>query len=184
MFRILHRFLIFILLSICFFSCKQSPPTRLELLTGDGKSMFRSIQFDMDLVSVKNKETESLVSSAKDYLRYEIREVFNNTNEYIEIEYLFDKDRLDRIMVYHALENKEEVASLLHDLHAHFTNRFGKGINNEFGWMTWEFEDNNGLPGVIEIMINGNSNQGDHGVDIEMVKYYKDDIRKPVSLYN
>jgi hypothetical protein len=153
---------------------QQKVKKRSDILFEKGKGIFRSVDFDMTMEAVMQREKAPLVNSAEDYLRYEIQHI-NNTREFIQIEYMFSRQRLDRIMVYYHVERKEDADQLFNEARAYFEKKFGKSTDIESGWLIWELDDRGGLPGTIEIMISNESRRDMYGLDIEMVKYYKDE---------
>jgi hypothetical protein len=175
-------FLLLITISIIAASCNSNKEKkRAAILFEKGKGIFRNIDFDMDIETVQQNEKAPLANSADDYLRYEIENI-NNTNEFLQIEYMFDKQRLDRIMVYYKVAKKEDAEKLFNEVHEHYVKKFGESADNESGWLTWELKDKGGMPGNIEIMISKESKPDMFGVDIEMVKYYKDEQKPATSL--
>lgn len=164
---------------IGFLSC-NTKSKQSEVLIANGLGIFRSINFDMDIENVKKYETATLVNATEDYLRYEIKKI-NNSSEYVEIEYHFSKERLDLITVFYSAENEVALKKLFDEMKKHYSNKYGNATGDDAGWQRWEFEDTEGLPGSIEIMMKYESLNDVHGLDIEIVKYYKDE-RKTASI--
>jgi hypothetical protein len=158
---------------ICFSSC-NTKSKQSEVLIANGLGIFRSINFDMDIENVKRYETATLVNATEDYLRYEIQKI-NNTSEYVEIEYHFSKGRLDLITVFYSAENEVALKKLFEEMKTHYNKKYGTATSNNAGWERWEFEDREGLPGNIEIMMRYENLNNVYGLDIEMVKYYTDE---------
>jgi len=176
-------FLMMLFLTIVLAGCKgKKEIKRADILFNKGKGIFRSIDFDMNLETAKKSETAPLANGTEDYLRYEITEVNGNPLEFIEMEYMFEKNRLDRIMVFYGVDSKEAADGLFYGVLDYFTKKFGGSASNDSGWRTWQLEDKKGLPGNIEIMIKKESEENIHGVDIEIVKYYKDEEKPATSL--
>lgn len=164
--------ILFVVTAISFSSC-NTKSKQSEVLIANGLGIFRSINFDMDIENVKKYETATLVNATEDYLRYEIQKI-NNTSEYVEIEYHFSKERLDLITVFYSAENEAALKKLFEEMKAYYNEKHGKAISNNTGWEHWEFEDKEGLPGNIEIMMKYEILNDVYGLDIEMVKYYTD----------
>jgi hypothetical protein len=101
-------FLLLLALAVIASGCKgKKEPARAEILfSKKSKGIFRNVDFDMDIETVKKNETAPLVNSSEDYLRYEIADVNGNKMEFIEFEYMFENNRLDRIMVFYTVEPK------------------------------------------------------------------------------
>jgi hypothetical protein len=172
-------FALFILMwAILFCGCKSKPPKAAEILLGNSKNVFREVGFDMDMNTVKKNETASLVNSAEDYLRYEIKNIEGKSSQYAEIEYHFDHNRLDLITVYQNTANELDIEPLFNDVKLHFNKKYGESKSNKAGWETWAFEDKEGEQGNIEIMLKGVNENGLFGIDIELVKYYKDEQKQ------
>ena len=166
---------------LLFAACKTEPESRSAILLSDDTGIFRNISFDYDIETVKKNETAPLVNSTEDYLRYEIKNI-NKTSEYAEFEYHFSKNRLDLITVYYATTTKEEAEQLFNEVKKIYDKKFGAGKSDDSGWQMWEFEDKEGTAGNIEIMMKHESNNDLHGLDIELVKYYKDERRTASTL--
>jgi hypothetical protein len=175
-------FLLLLALAVIASGCKgKKEPARAEILfSKKSKGIFRNVDFDIE--TVKKNETAPLVNSSEDYLRYEIADVNGNKMEFIEFEYMFENNRLDRIMVFYTVERKEHADGLYFGVLDYFTKKFGGTSGHHDAWRTWELEDKKGLPGKIEIMTKKQTEENIFGVDIEMVKYYKDEEKKPTSL--
>ncbi len=134
----------------------------------------------MNIESVKKFESAPLVNSTENYLRYEIKKI-NNTNEYAEIEYHFSKEHLDLITVYYSAENSADIEALFKEMITYYTEKYGEAVSDDSGWKRWEFEDKEGIPGTIEIMMKQESVNDIFSLDIELVKYYADE-RKSASI--
>jgi hypothetical protein len=173
-------FTLFIIAMVIIASGCNRQSKRVETLIASGLGIFRSVNFDMDIESVKKFETAPLVNSTENYLRYEIKKI-NNTNEYAEIEYHFSKDRLDLITVYFSAEKTEDIEALFQEMITYYTEKYGEVVSDDSGWKRWEFEDKEGLPGSIEIMMKQESVNDIFSLDIELVKYYSDE-RKSAGL--
>jgi hypothetical protein len=180
-----HKFSLFIiaLLMLSVAGCKgKKEMKRADVLFNKGKGIFRNVDFDMDLETAKKNETAPLANSAEDYLRYEITNMNGKAGEYVEIEYMFDKNRLDRMMVYYSVDSKNAADGLFIDVLGYFTKKYGGTMSNDKEWRTWQLEDKKGQRGTIEIMIKKEDRDNVFGVDIEMVKYYKDEEKPATSL--
>jgi len=173
-------FTLFITIVVFLASGCNTHSLRSEVLIASGLGIFRSVNFDMDIESVKKLESAPLVNSTENYLRYEINKI-NNTNEYAEIEYHFSKERLDLITVYYSAEKIEDIEALFQEMIVYFTEKYDNPASDDSGWKRWEFEDKEGIPGTIEIMMKQESVNNIFSLDIEMVKYYTDE-RKSASV--
>jgi hypothetical protein len=162
-------------------SCNEKPASRTSILLSEDSGIFRNISFDLDIDAVKKNETAPLANATEDYLRYELKNI-NKTSEYAEFEYHFSKNRLDLITVYYATTTKKEAEQLFNEVKKIYDKKFGASKSDDSGWQMWEFEDKEGSPGNIEIMMKHESNNDLHGLDIELVKYYKDERRTASTL--
>lgn len=176
-------FALFILSFLLFLSsCKDftdfSPHTKLILK--NEAMMFRGVSFDINKSAVKALEEKEPFEEYPDYLRYKYSPE-NSKENFLDLEYFFNNDgRLDMIIGYYALADDEEQKVVFDELLREFTRRFGPGEKDELGWYTWKFNDKEGIPGQIEIILNIENTEGYKGIDIEFVKYYE--FEKDMSL--
>lgn len=147
---------------------------RSKLIINTDKEFFRGLDFDTGIENVKAIEKARLAEEFTDYLRYRIDADSLGKKEYVEIEYFFNKaNQLDLFLVFYALSQPADIQPLITELKAYFEKRYGKAVNDELGWYNWEFRDETGIPGTIEIKLVGEKDEGYLGVEIEMLKYYE-----------
>lgn len=168
-------YIIPVIAMMCFSACQPTPQEkRLKLLLAEEKGFFRNIYFDMNAEEVRQLETAPLANSLDDYLRYEIYSS-DHPAEFLQIEYFFNKNRLDRIMIFYNLSYPEDTDKLFEAVQSYFSQKFGNSLTSSNEWQHWKITDKTGLPGTIEIMLSKQTSSDMTGIDIELVKYYKSD---------
>ncbi len=168
------------ILLLAFTGCNEfknlSP--RSKIIVKSKEMLFRGVDFDYTIQSVKAAEEIEPELEYKDYLRFKIKADSIGSGESVDLEYFFNKkDQLDMIIAFYNLTDKSRIEPLANELKRYFERKFGRAQQDEMGWYHWEMTDKSGLTGTVEVNLIGETEEGYMGLELELIKYYENERR-------
>ena len=150
-----------------------------EVFLPEKKMAFREVSLDMDLKSVKIKETDNgfnLSGETDNYLHYEKDLNIDTTKgfDYVEVKYIFDDlDRLDIITINYYIQDSLITDDLFNHLNTSLSNRYGDYYIDSDGYTVWEssYKRSDTIDVVFDIGIRKLVKLNDPGITIEMMRF-------------
>lgn len=152
---------------------------RAKLMVKVKDNLFRGIDFDLSPEQVKQAEAITPDIEYPDNLRYKIGADSIAAGESLDVEYFFNKKhQLDLMIAFYNISDSAAIYPMVDELMRYLQREHGDPKKDELGWYHWEFPDNTGEPGTIEINLVGETESGYMGVELELIKYYAYEDRR------
>jgi len=161
--------------ALLFASCNDFKhlSNRGKLMVKTKNNLFRGLNFDLDIQQVKQSEAIAPELEYPDNLRYRILADSVAAGESIEIEYFFNKkNQLDLMIAFYNISDSNEISPLADELMRYLEREYGRPKVDEAEGYHWEFQDEEGEPGTVEINLVKETEEGYMGVELELIKYY------------
>lgn len=146
------------------------------MIIKSNEGYFRGVSFDVSKEEVLKTEAPVLpVEEYDTYIRFHIKdEKVMKSGEFLEVDYAFNrKGKLDVMTAFYHSNDMEANRTLIKNLVAYFSKKYGESRENEYGWHEWLWtEENKGaIPGEVEFVLSVEDEEGYKGVSVEFVKY-------------
>lgn len=150
----------------------KSMSDEAQMVLKSKKGLVRDIQFDQSIDEIKAIEKLTVSEAFSNYLLYS-QLLEGDTATKMEVEYFFNKqDQLDYVAINCQIPDSAQADVVREDLKGFLEKKYGPSEQDEYGWYVWEFKDEKGVPGYIEVELSSQTEEGQTGISLEFVKYY------------